>query len=220
MDRNICFIVFVIFVVYTARDLFYKFQPSSSKSMNDFEGNIKKEIPAMNFRTVQSGPTIKFLYCYSCGYQRAFEEYRKMILDQFPEINVIGNNYNPSYIKSRLVQLISTAKMIIIALLITNISPFTYFGVNTPQFWLWMREHKLYACLMVFFLSNTFESQLMSSGAFEIFYNDVPIWSKLTTGRIPSPNELIDMIENQHKFDQSAMFTSGPIRSTSTSGQS
>lgn len=75
--------------------------------------------------------------------------------------------------------------------------------------------------MMTFFLSNTLESQLLSSGAFEIFYDgkfdlivyhfililliynlylDVPIWSKLAAGRIPSAQELFTMIDNQSKF--------------------
>ena len=78
----------------------------------------------------------------------------------------------------------------------------------------------MYASLMLFFLSNTIESQLMSSGAFEVFYNgmssdntfiqthlnlyligqDVPVWSKLTTGRIPSPPEMFEIIDNQNKL--------------------
>ena len=80
---------------------------------------------------------------------------------------------------------------------------------------------------MTFFLSNTLESQMMSSGAFEIFYDgtlfglnvsehnlflylflfaDVPIWSKLATGRIPTAQELFTMIDNQSKFYSSDMF--------------
>lgn len=39
----------------------------------------------------------------------------------------------------------------------------------------------------------------MSSGAFEISLNDIPIWSKLETGRIPSPQELFEIIDNQIK---------------------
>lgn len=39
----------------------------------------------------------------------------------------------------------------------------------------------------------------MSSGAFEISLNDIPIWSKLETGRIPSPQELFGIIDNQIK---------------------
>lgn len=78
---------------------------------------------------------------------------------------------------------------------------------------------------MTFFLANIVESQLMFSGAFEIFYNglycmkyissfckynfpklDVPIWSKLSTGRIPSYSELFDMVDSQHKFYQNELF--------------
>lgn len=47
--------------------------------------------------------------------------------------------------------------------------------------------------------------QLISSGAFEIFFNDVPIWSKLQSGRIPAPQELFQIIENQLKFSQPLM---------------
>lgn len=176
MDRNICFIIFAIFVAYTARDLFFKsYQPSSQADAID---SVKKEIPSMSFR--QQMPTIKILYCYSCGYQRAFDEYRKMIMDQFPDLTVIGSNYNPSFLKSKLAQLISITKMIVIALLVANVNPFAYFGLQTPQFWEWMRQHKLYACMMTFFLSNTLESQLMSSGAFEIFYNGKILSSNLS----------------------------------------
>jgi len=169
----------------------------------------------MSFRSAQSGPTIKVLYCYSCGYQQAFDEYKRMINERFPNINIVGNNYNPSFIKNKLVQVISISKMIVIGLLLANINPFQHFGANTPRVWFWMGEHKLYACLMTFFLSNTIESQLMSSGAFEIFYNDVPIWSKLATGRIPSAQELFTMIDNQHKFYGTEMFNSETMHTMS-----
>lgn len=29
---------------------------------------------------------------------------------------------------------------------------------------------------------------------------DVPVWSKLTTGRIPSPPEMFEIIDNQNKL--------------------
>lgn len=45
-----------------------------------------------------------------------------------------------------------------------------------------------------------FTFQLISSGAFEIYFNDVPIWSKLQAGRVPAPAELFQIIDNQLKF--------------------
>lgn len=44
------------------------------------------------------------------------------------------------------------------------------------------------------------EGQLISTGAFEVSLNDMPIWSKLESGRLPNPNELHQIIENQLKF--------------------
>jgi selT/selW/selH-like putative selenoprotein len=48
---------------------------------------------------------------------------------------------------------------------------------------------------MIFFVSNSIESYLISTGAFEISVDDVPLWSKLETGRIPSANEFVQMLQ-------------------------
>ncbi|TRY93841.1 hypothetical protein DNTS_023765 [Danionella cerebrum] len=45
--------------------------------------------------------------------------------------------------------------------------------------------------MMVFFLSNMIENQCMSTGAFEITLNDVPVWSKLQSGQLPSMQQLV-----------------------------
>lgn len=78
--------------------------------------------------------------------------------------------------------------------------------------------------MMAFFICNALESQLVSTGAFEISFNgkitfsiylntfssiiyvsvvyflDVPVWSKLQTGRIPQPQEVFQIIENHMNF--------------------
>lgn len=87
-------------------------------------------------------------------------------------------------------------KLVFIALILGGITPFPSLGMTTPQFYVWMTENKMHACLMIYFLSNAIESQLVSTGAFEIALNDVPVWSKLETGRIPSPPELFQIIDN------------------------
>ncbi|GIY36080.1 thioredoxin reductase-like selenoprotein T homolog CG3887 [Caerostris darwini] len=85
-------------------------------------------------------------------------------------------------------------------MVLANFNPFVAMGTVTPAFFVWMTQNKLYACLMVFFLSNTLEGQLISTGAFEIIFNDVPIWSKIETGRLPSPPELFQIIEDSSLF--------------------
>lgn len=102
-----------------------------------------------------------------------------------------------------LATIIGILKWCVIASVLSNFNPFTAMGMNTPNIFIWMTQNKIYACLMVFFLCNTIEGQLISTGAFEIIFNDVPVWSKIQTGRIPSPPELFQIIEN-HKLIRSS----------------
>jgi len=106
-----------------------------------------------------------------------------------------------------LASLIGIAKWCLIAMVLANFNPFPALGMNTPNIFIWMTQNKIYACMMVFFLSNTIEGQLISTGAFEIIFNDVPVWSKIQTGRIPSPPELFQIIEN-HKLIRSSSASS------------
>ena len=55
----------------------------------------------------------------------------------------------------------------------------------------------MYAFMMLFFISNAIEGQLISTGAFEITYNDVSVWSKLENGRVPSPAEIVQILDSQ-----------------------
>ena len=172
--------------------------PASSSSSN-------KKIPHTSLSHILTGNTVKFLYCYSCGYRKAFEEYSQILHDKYPDLTVVGDNYAPPPVKAFFCQFIGLLKMAIIFCLIANVNPFTLMGMETPRFWTWLSSSKIYGCLMTFFISNTIEGQLMSSGAFEIFYNDLPVWSKIETGRVPTPAELFQIIDNQ-KLNQAESF--------------
>jgi len=81
-------------------------------------------------------------------------------------------------------------------------NPFEYVGLGATFFnlWMWMQTNKIYASLLTFFICNFFENQLISTGAFELFFNDVPVWSKLQTGRLPSPAELFQIVDNNMRL--------------------
>lgn len=85
-------------------------------------------------------------------------------------------------------------------MIVSGQNPFTLLNMDTPSVFTWAQENKIYACLMIFFISNAIEGQMISTGAFEVSFNDVPVWSKLETGRIPQPGEMFQIIENQMKF--------------------
>ena len=95
----------------------------------------------------------------------------------------------------------SYAKMALIISIVASINPFNYIEMETPPIVAWAMENKLYACMMIFFISNAVETQLVSTGAFEITVDNMPVWSKIESGRIPQPPELFQIIDTHLKMN-------------------
>jgi selT/selW/selH-like putative selenoprotein len=84
--------------------------------------------------------------------------------------------------------------MALIICVVGGINPFPFVGTGvTPTWYDWLISNKLYAGLMIFFLCNAVETQLISTGAFEIRLDNLPVWSKIESGRIPQPPELFQV---------------------------
>lgn len=189
MERYVFSGLLSVFLLLTIRDLFIRESPKP-----DDVYNFKKQIPETQFSNIIIGPAIRISYCYSCGYRRAFEDYSRVIKERYPQITVVGENHTPNFIRLAIAQTLSFGKFVVIGLIVSNINPFSYFGMITPTYWNMLAQHRLYGSMMIFFICNTLESYLMSTGAFEITYNGVLIWSKLKNGRMISPQELFSLI--------------------------
>jgi len=204
--------VITLILMLTIKDVFFSRAGGRESEEADESGDEgqpltgNKKIPHTNLSHILTGPTLKILYCHSCGYRKAFEEYSGILRDKYPEITVTGDNYPPSAMSAVLLQTIGLLKMAIILMILTNVNPFLLMGWESPAVWNWLSNSKMYGCLMTFFIANTIEGQLVSSGAFEIYYNDLPIWSKIETGRIPAPAELFQIIDNQNFNNKPGVF--------------
>ncbi|XP_049788233.1 thioredoxin reductase-like selenoprotein T homolog CG3887 isoform X2 [Schistocerca cancellata] len=141
---------------------------------------------------------------YSCGYEKAFQEYANIIQQKYPHIRVEGENYQPPRLSLVISRILSVSRLSLIFLIITGFNIFEIFQIAQPVWWSWCIDNKIYSSMMVYFMCNSFESMLMSTGAFEITFNDVPVWSKLETGRIPQPPELFQIIDNTLQFQNKA----------------
>lgn len=133
-----------------------------------------------------------------------FEQFSHAIQQKYPDLLIQGDNYPPPATRAIAAQALSIVKIVALLLIVSGQNPFTWFQAETPNFWNWALQNKIYACMMLFFLSNAIESQLISTGAFEIMFNDVPVWSKLETGRIPSPQEMFQILENHMRLNQAS----------------
>lgn len=188
--RIACVALFIVFAAFTFRDIFV-------------DSTVpEKEIPATKagFNT-NVGPHIKFLFCYSCGYRRLFDDYTAIIQQKYPEISILGGNYDPPSHYMLLVKFLGVLRMALIICILSGTNIFQYFRIREPSWWFLCLDNKLYSCVVIFFLFNALEAHLISTGAFEITLNDLPVWSKLETGRIPQPLELFQIIDNQLRFE-------------------
>ncbi|XP_037958703.1 thioredoxin reductase-like selenoprotein T homolog CG3887 [Teleopsis dalmanni] len=160
----------------------------------------EKEIPDTKFGLNVGGPVMTFSYCYSCGYRKAFEDYLNLLSEKYPQITVTGSHYDPPGVNMYITKIIFVLKIFFIVVIVSSYDIFGAMGQQPPAWWRHLLDNKMFACLMIFFVGNMLESQLVASGAFEITLNNVPIWSKLQTGRIPAPQELFQIIDNQLLF--------------------
>ncbi|KAK9539148.1 hypothetical protein VZT92_004275 [Zoarces viviparus] len=169
----------------------------------DSSSGVKKM--KMQFAT---GPLLKFQICVksvgNCldrAEKRVFEEYTQALYQRYPDIRIEGENYLPVPLYRHFASFLSVFKLLVIGLIIIGRDPFALIGMQAPGLWEWGQGNKIYACMMVFFLSNMIENQLMSTGAFEITLNDVPVWSKIESGHLPSMQQLVQILDNEMKMN-------------------
>ncbi|KAJ8378107.1 hypothetical protein AAFF_G00248210 [Aldrovandia affinis] len=125
----------------------------------------------------------------------------QVLNQRYPDIRIEGENYLPLPIYQHVASFLSMFKLALIGLVILGKDPFVFLGMQAPGIWVWGQENKIYACMMVFFFSNMIENQCMSTGAFEVTLNDVPVWSKLESGHLPSMQQLVQILENEMKLN-------------------
>uniref|UniRef100_A0A1I8EC40 Uncharacterized protein n=1 Tax=Wuchereria bancrofti TaxID=6293 RepID=A0A1I8EC40_WUCBA len=100
------------------------------------------------------------------------------------------------YIRVRQKSIIGLGKIVFIVLIVMEQDPFASMNSQHHAFSNGLEQQSV-SCMMLFLLSNTIESSLMSTVAFEIYLGDEQIWSKLGSGRVPSPPELVQIVDQQ-----------------------
>ncbi|KAI7802065.1 selenoprotein T2 precursor, partial [Triplophysa rosa] len=187
----------LLFTVVTVKDMYVGRSSVTQQDSTGPDRFLEPDKPTQKQKPkLYTGPVLKFQFC------KVFQEYSQAINQLYPDIRIEGENYPPKPINKYLGNFISYLKLLAIALIVTGQNPFQMFGMNTPRLWSWGQENKIFSCLMAFFLSNMLETHFLSTGAFEISLNDVPIWSKLQSGYVPNIQELFQILDNHLKMNQ------------------
>lgn len=103
------------------------------------------------------------------------QQYLEQHLD---DVLVTLGNYPPSPAQLKLSKLVSALQYTVIGTVL--LVDWLYPGI--PQSF---REKKMMIVMGAWFLGNTIHNGLTSTGAFEVFVDDVLVFSKLQSGRMP-----------------------------------
>jgi hypothetical protein len=77
-------------------------------------------------------------------------------------------------------------------------------GLPAPDFVKSMQSAKLQSCAAAWFLGNTVQQNLISTGAFEVYYDGVTMFSKLQSGAAPQLPEIVRAVATAHAQRSSA----------------
>ena len=125
------------------------------------------------------------------GYYQQIEHFIKSKYPEFNMNNISGSTYPPSKIAETIAAVSNLIWLLGIVLLFAGTYFFKALNVPEPKFYVAMKENPVMTFICLFII-NTMGASQLSTGAFEIKVNDVTIFSKLQTGRMP---QLVDIVE-------------------------
>ena len=70
-------------------------------------------------------------------------QYERVLKDNFPDLQVVGENYPPSNLRMQLHNIVTVIKFITIGVIFAGPHVFTTFGRNPPTWFLWTQDNKV-----------------------------------------------------------------------------
>jgi len=109
---------------------------------------------------------------------------------QFPNLQSQGMNHPPTDQNALIAQLIGYAQMAGFGVLFFGSFIFQALKMPEPSLVKSMGENKMNSFCMIFMM-GFMSTQLMATGAFEVYYNGNVVYSKLDTGKIPHVQDIV-----------------------------
>jgi len=101
-----------------------------------------------------------------------------------------SSEYPPTPINSLIAKVLSYTQYAILIIMFFGDFIFTQLKITPPPIYHQMKEKRFMVVMIVMLLGNNIYNMLMSTGAFEVYIDNSIVFSKLTTGRMPTPQEI------------------------------
>ncbi len=134
---------------------------------------------------------VSIQFCTSWGYGNAFQDVRRFLETEYPELEgaVVGSNYPPPAINLMISTGIGYLQLGGIVFIAAGESICQALGVPLPALHGQMRQNAMQS-LILLMVSNSISQSLLSTGAFEIYYDGKIVFSKLQENRVPNLQEI------------------------------
>ena len=101
-----------------------------------------------------------------------FEQYAQALAEDLPHLKIDGATYPPPYINQLLSNTVFVIRMALLGVIIGGPRVLQAVGIQRPPaVYAWSQENKFSAVILVFLIGTQIENHLLSSGAFEIYFN-------------------------------------------------
>jgi len=114
---------------------------------------------------------------------------------KFPHLEVVGTNYPPGKTKLAFASMTQLATLGTIGMTLTGEQLFRTLGYPIPPWQTYLGNNKMSTCMTSWLLGNTVAQNLVSTGAFEVYYDGNLVFSKLTTGKLPVVRDILNDVE-------------------------
>jgi len=137
---------------------------------------------------------VRILICTSWGYGANFQAVRNELEARYPHLvgRIEGGHYPVDEWKQQLSSMLGYIQSAVLLLVIFGDKIFEALGAPMPELIKGLNENKMAGFVGVM-LVGSFSSTLMKTNAFEVYYNDVEIFSKIKLNRMPSMDELMHL---------------------------
>ncbi|WIA37092.1 hypothetical protein OEZ86_014062 [Tetradesmus obliquus] len=129
----------------------------------------------------------------------AFMQAQQLLQQRFPGMEVAGSTYPVPASKQALAQALGLVQMAGFGFVVFGEKIFEALGYAAPPelFVQNVAGNKFGVGIGIWFVGNFLQNQLLSTGAFEVYYDGTLVFSKLRQGRMPAVEELLSAVETQ-----------------------
>jgi hypothetical protein len=113
---------------------------------------------------------------------------------------VIGGEYPAGPAKQLIAQILGFAQLGLLLFIFMGDTILRTLGIEPPEFLKKIQENKWAWVIGTWFIGGQLQAGLLSSGAFEIYVNDVLEYSKIDSGRMPDM-QIIDTLLQKYNIN-------------------